>query len=334
MKWHGSSVRRLSVLAALSAICSFVAAVPAHAALLPANGDLIVSKKLSTGMENVRELFRVDLDATTPDVRLTFRDGRDIGGTFSPDGNRFAWNFYPDNSYLFYGDDIWVMDPDEPTTMANLTGSIDPFDNHWESTPDWSPDGSQLAIETADHYPVWPVSIDTGISVYDFDSNAMTDIVSDADPSVAVSMGHPSWSPDGKTIAYSRGVLGDEMSSDIYLYDVASGTSTRIPLDGGQLGPDWSPDGQRIVVQTKAATTASWDVATIDAATGAMTPLVTSVYDDTNPAWSPDGLKIAYVSPKADSTTDPMHSEVYALDVATGSEVRLTDDAYSDAYPV
>ena len=60
------------------------------------------------------------------------------------------------------------------------------------------------------------------------------------------------WSPDGKTIAYScKKLEGKEYAfstdSEIYLYDVASGSCTRIEMGGGyDTCPVWSPDGRKL----------------------------------------------------------------------------------------
>ena len=61
------------------------------------------------------------------------------------------------------------------------------------------------------------------------------------------------WSPDGKTIAYTcRKKSGKEYAlstnSDIYLYDIASGTHTNLTEDnkGYDINPAYSPDGKYI----------------------------------------------------------------------------------------
>ena len=60
------------------------------------------------------------------------------------------------------------------------------------------------------------------------------------------------WSPDGKSIAYScRKVAGKRYAfstdTEIYLYDIESGTSTCIAVGGGyDTDPVWSPDGSKL----------------------------------------------------------------------------------------
>ncbi len=58
----------------------------------------------------------------------------------------------------------------------------------------------------------------------------------------------PSWSPDGGRLAFV-GLNGGW--SDLYVYELASGTLTRLTRDGhGELQPAWSPDGRSIAFAT------------------------------------------------------------------------------------
>ncbi|MEJ2187388.1 MAG: protein kinase, partial [Gemmatimonadota bacterium] len=59
---------------------------------------------------------------------------------------------------------------------------------------------------------------------------------------------YPRLSPDGKRIAMSISAAG---RSDIWLYDIASGTLTRITHSGTQNDrPEWSPDGRRVLYRS------------------------------------------------------------------------------------
>jgi serine/threonine protein kinase/Tol biopolymer transport system component len=59
-------------------------------------------------------------------------------------------------------------------------------------------------------------------------------------------------SPDGKRLAVSVG----DPEADIWVYDLARGTRTRLTFGGGtHLMPSWSPDGQRVVYVTQTGPT-------------------------------------------------------------------------------
>jgi len=61
----------------------------------------------------------------------------------------------------------------------------------------------------------------------------------------------PSWSPDGKYIAFKRRVLGDESprsSHDTVIHNVDTGAETSYDFRNGSVSPKWFPDGQSLLV--------------------------------------------------------------------------------------
>lgn len=99
--------------------------------------------------------------------------------------------------------------------------------------------------------------------------------------------GEPSWSRDGRLIAF---VSRRDGHSHIYLMR-ADGTHVRRVTDGNSDddGPAWSPDGRRIAFSRERA------LYTVGSAGGAPRRLSRGIGGDAgNPTWSPDGKLIAY----------------------------------------
>jgi Tol biopolymer transport system component/tRNA A-37 threonylcarbamoyl transferase component Bud32 len=56
----------------------------------------------------------------------------------------------------------------------------------------------------------------------------------------------PRFSPTGDRIVFAQAMRGGR-ARDIHVFDIASGTDTRLTFDGDNLNPIWSPDGRQIL---------------------------------------------------------------------------------------
>ena len=131
----------------------------------------------------------------------------------------------------------------------------------------------------------------------------------------------PAWSPDGKRIAFSRG-LGTGI--DVFVMNADGSEQTRVThltdTDvGGGLSPTWSPDGMRIAFQSFVQP----DIYVINVDGTGLRNLTNHPARDFQPAWSPDGSRMAFLSNRDG------RPEVYVMNADGTAPVRLTVNAQS-----
>ena len=151
--------------------------------------------------------------------------GPEFDGSWSPEG---SWIAYRDSTRGINDDDEIVIVSADGSNLRNLTN--DPA-NDWGA--DWSPDGTSIAFNSdRDH--------EAGLRGYLVapDGSDLRRIEADA------WIEYPSWSPDGRKLAF-MGALGSNY--EVFVVDLETGAVERLTDAPGQDGwPAWSPDGSTI----------------------------------------------------------------------------------------
>ena len=133
----------------------------------------------------------------------------------------------------------------------------------------------------------------------------------------------PSWSPDGKQIAFVSDRSG---TPQIYIMDRDGGNQRRITYQSSYSAtPAWSPDGRWIAYSVRAE--GQFDLYLIDPAGEVNIPLVVHRRNDQSPSWSPDGRKLVFSSNRRG------RSDLYVIDVNSRRVQRLTQGAKDNLSP-
>lgn len=134
----------------------------------------------------------------------------------------------------------------------------------------------------------------------------------------------PSWSPDGKRIAY---VEFDGQQSHIYVQNVVTGKRKSVlARQGINSAPAFSPDGKTLAV-VLSSSPGNADIYLLDLATGKLRRLTTSPAIDTEPAWMPNGKAIVFTSDRGGSP------QIYEKSLDGGQARRLSWDGSYNARP-
>jgi len=126
----------------------------------------------------------------------------------------------------------------------------------------------------------------------------------------------PSWSPDGKKIAY---VSFESGNSNIYVQDITTGSRQLVESHpkGINGAPAWSPDGSKLAVALSFS--GNLNIYVLDMASRQETRVTSNnLAINTQPVWAPDGQSIYFTSDRSG------RPQIYQIPASGGTATRIS----------
>lgn len=262
-----------------------------------------------------------------PPRRLTANRRPERGAAWSPRGDRLAYVLPRSDDPRRFEDlaeseEVWLLD----LASGADRKLVDGFD------PAWSPDGRSLVYATNGQRDERGPGANA-IHLLDVDGGtdrpilAISALPVDLLPSfglpfkpAATRLHAPAWSPDGHTLVASA----DGHTSLAWTFDLG-GQNLRPwapAFDGGVGRVRWSPDGSRLAVESRPATSVAV-VVLVELATGRerTTGGPEAGFQASAPAWSPDGRRLAMIASGLPGSTDESFPTALRLYAPDGAEI-------------
>ena len=235
----------------------------------------------------------------------------DSDPSWSPDGTRMLFS-----STRTGESEVFVMDPDGQNVqqLTMRTGG---------SSPNWSPDGTRIVFSRIGTYftSKWRYNFDETENVFIMDADG-TDI-----QRLTYSGGSsPSWSPDGRLIAFHRVVDGNYQ---VFVMAPDGSDGRQLTTSGGS-DASWSPDGRQLVFNGEG------EILVMNRDGTDIRQLTT--FGSSNAHWSPDGQRIIlesqhlYKEPITDIYAEFESHGILSMRIDGSEVVRISDGAYSPVW--
>jgi TolB protein len=206
----------------------------------------------------------------------------------------------------------------------------------WDLAPVWSPDDKTVAFFGIQYNPTTDKPAGPPhIYLVDANSGEQTPLTYQADGAAIPVVGRfPSYSPDGKKIAFDN---GGPQSGDILVTNAdGSGTPANLTQDAAarNIRPAWSPDGRKIAFVSRRD--GNDEIYVMNADGTGVIQLTSTSKDATDdepaadnaPAWSPNGQKIVFQRTLRDG-----NEEIYLMNADGSGQTRLTTWPGTDEDP-
>lgn len=133
----------------------------------------------------------------------------------------------------------------------------------------------------------------------------------------------PSWSPDGKTIAY---VTFENRRAEIFTLNVYTKVRTKLTsFYGLNSNPKWSPDGSKLALVL--SKDGNPEIYVLNIQSKRLTRVTNNRAIDTEPSWSVDGGSLYFVSERGGN------AQVYSVNLSSGVVKRVTYNGVKNLSP-
>ncbi|MEJ5301652.1 MAG: hypothetical protein WHS38_11750 [Thermodesulforhabdaceae bacterium] len=241
--------------------------------LITGEGGVFSTKIAFVNKEGkVSRIYMVDFDGSNPTL-LTPREELAMSPSWSPDGRFIAYVGFRGNKTA-----LCVLDVGSRIVRDFFLGGT-------ISNVRFNPQRDLIAVSVA--------RSDSGPEIVGVDpqGNIVGRLVSGG-WNIKTS---PSWSPDGRKIAYVSNETGNPQ---IYVYDVSTGSKRRITFSGDyNTSPSWSPKGDWIAYSGLSG--GHHHIFIVNPETSSTMQLTNGNYNNEAPTWSPDGRMIAFQSSRS-----------------------------------
>jgi Tol biopolymer transport system component len=278
-----------------------------------------LSEGWHSSMKNAYSPFNEVTDVTDKSSRLLFKGTKEnrlnVSPALSPDGNEIVFL----SSRNLFSIDMYLADAKTGQIKTRLIKTA--VDPHFESlqfiksSGSWDAEGNRFVFGaiTKGKPVLYVVNVDKGTKEKEVAFPQLGEIL------------NPTWSPDGRFVAFSALVGG---LSDIFIYDLEEDKLDRMTDDAfADLYPVWSPDGSAIAFVTDRFSTSlsilnigNYELALKDMETGNIQKIPGfSDAKNINPQWSPDSKSLYFLSDQNGITN------VYRINLANQRIFQVTN---------
>jgi TolB protein len=250
-----------------------------------------------------------------------------LGFSSGPETERPTGRFVLQGDTAEVGSVLWTMRADG-TEARRVTRS----GSATEGEPEWSPDGTKIAYSRSGKCHTEPGNHCNRIWTVNADGSDPRRLMPVRMPGLlanrVVSFHAPTWSPDGRRIAYEQSIW-ESQRSNLYVMNADGSGRRRLTRLRNARSPAWSPKGAAISFTHRPEKGSEREIFVLILKTGKLRRLTRTKADESFPQWSPDGRRLVYQ--RGDSTLEG--DDVFVMNADGSGQRNLSRRPDNDGGP-